>query len=37
MPSILASVRDVVVHAIWYLDWQTGGNTVLDARRESTS
>jgi hypothetical protein len=32
MPSFLTSVRHAVVHAIWYLDWQTGGNTVLDVR-----
>jgi hypothetical protein len=37
MPSLLSSVRGVVVHAIWYLDWQTGGNTVLDAGGPSTS
>ena len=37
MPSLLASVRGVVVHAIWYLDWQTGGTTVLDAQRGRTS
>jgi hypothetical protein len=30
MPSLLSSVRGLVMHAIWYLDWQTGGNTVLD-------
>jgi hypothetical protein len=32
MPSLLTSVRGAVVHALWYLDWQTGGNTVLDTR-----
>jgi hypothetical protein len=37
MPSLLSSVRGVVVHAIWYLDWQTGGNTVLDIPLGSTS
>jgi hypothetical protein len=30
MPSFFSSVRGVVLHAIWYLDWQTGGNTVID-------
>jgi hypothetical protein len=37
MPSLFSSVRDVVLHAIWYLDWQTGGNTVLVAERQATS
>jgi hypothetical protein len=32
MPSFLTSVRGAVFHALWYLDWQTGGNTVLDMR-----
>jgi hypothetical protein len=36
MPSILSSVRGAVVHAIWYLDWRTGGTTVLDAGRDPT-
>jgi hypothetical protein len=36
MPSLIASVRGVVVHAIWYLDWQTGGTTVLETGRSST-
>jgi hypothetical protein len=36
MPSILSSVAGVVLHAIWYLDWQTGGNTVLSADAAST-
>jgi hypothetical protein len=30
MPSLLSSVRGLVLHALWYLDWQTGGSTVLD-------
>ena len=37
MPSLISSVRGAVLHALWYLDWQTGGNTVLDAGRQSTS
>jgi hypothetical protein len=32
MPSLLSSVRDAVLHALWYLDWQTGGTTVLERR-----
>jgi hypothetical protein len=32
MPRLLTSVRGALLHAIWYLDWQTGGNTVLDTR-----
>jgi hypothetical protein len=32
MPSLLIRVRGAVLHAIWYLDWQTGGTTVLDTR-----
>jgi hypothetical protein len=28
---MLAGVRAVVVHALWYLDWRTGGNAVRDA------
>jgi hypothetical protein len=36
MPSLLTSVRDIVVHALWYLDWQTGGTTVLEADTSST-
>jgi hypothetical protein len=30
-------VRHVVVHAIWYLDWQTGGTTVLESDGGRTS
>jgi hypothetical protein len=30
MPSLISSARRVVVHALWYLDWQTGGTTVLE-------
>jgi hypothetical protein len=37
MPSLFSSVRGVVVHAIWYLDWRTGGNTVLDIPPGATS
>jgi hypothetical protein len=37
MPSLLSSVRGAVLHTLWYLDWRTGGTTVLDARRTSTS
>jgi hypothetical protein len=33
MPSLISSVRGVVMHALWYLDWQTGGRTVLEADR----
>jgi hypothetical protein len=36
MPSLFTSVRGAVVHALWYLDWETGGNTVLDTRSTST-
>ena len=34
MPSLISSVRGLVLHALWYLDWQTGGRTVLES--EST-
>jgi hypothetical protein len=37
MPSLIASVRGLVVHAIWYLDWQTGGTTVLETSSGGTS
>jgi hypothetical protein len=37
MPSILSSVRGAVVHTIWYLDWRTGGTTVVEARQQPTS
>jgi hypothetical protein len=36
MPSILSRAAGVVLHAIWYLDWQTGGNTVLSTDSVST-
>ena len=36
MPSLFSSVRGIVMHALWYLDWQTGGTTVLDADTGST-
>jgi hypothetical protein len=28
---LLAGVRSVVAHAMWYLDWRTGGDAVRDA------
>jgi hypothetical protein len=37
MPSLFSSVRGVVLHAIWYLDWQTGGSTVLVAEQPATT
>jgi hypothetical protein len=37
MPSLFSSVRGAVLHALWYLDWRTGGNTVLDAGSQPTS
>jgi hypothetical protein len=37
MPRIISSVRGAVLHAVWYLDWRTGGNTVLVADRQATS
>jgi hypothetical protein len=37
MPSLVSSIRSVLLHTIWYLDWRTGGNTVLDAGRQSTA
>jgi hypothetical protein len=30
-------VGGIVLHALWYLDWQTGGTTVLDADTGSTA
>jgi hypothetical protein len=36
MSSLLTSVRGAVVHALWYLDWQTGGTTVLEHARSGT-
>jgi hypothetical protein len=35
MPSLISSVRGLVLHALWYLDWQTGGTTVLETEPTS--
>jgi hypothetical protein len=29
--KLLAGVHAVVAHALWYLDWRTGGDAVRDA------
>jgi hypothetical protein len=29
--KLLAGVQAVVAHALWYLDWRTGGDAVRDA------
>jgi hypothetical protein len=36
MPRLISSVRGAVLHALWYLDWQTGGTTVLVAEQQPT-
>ena len=33
MPSLISGVRSLVLHTLWYLDWQTGGRTVLESQR----
>jgi hypothetical protein len=35
MPSLISNLAGAVVRVVWYLDWQTGGSTVLDSRSTS--
>ena len=37
MPSLISSLRGAVAHALWYLDWRTGGAAVLHAGARGTT
>jgi hypothetical protein len=30
MPNVISTVAGAVLRVVWYLDWRTGGRTVLD-------